>query len=265
MGLSEEGVPVAILCGGMGTRLREETEARPKPMVEIGGMPILWHIMRTYAAFGHRRFVLCLGYKGWQIKDFFVRHRWLTNDFTLHTAMGEIEIHGIGAGLDWSITFVDTGIETPTGGRLARARPYLGNGRFMATYGDGLADIDIRALLAHHSMMGRTATVTGIRPSSPFGVLETRDGLAASFREKPRLDGLVNGGFFVFEPGIFGLIETTSVLEEEPLRRLAAGGSLAVYEHTGFWACMDTFKDAERLRGMWDRGERPWAPAGGAP
>jgi glucose-1-phosphate cytidylyltransferase len=252
-------LPVAILCGGMGTRLREETEARPKPMVEIGGMPILWHIMRSYAAHGYTRFVLCLGYKGRQIKSFFMQQPWLTSDFTLRLGSGVTVLHSPGHDSSWSITFLDTGEETPTGGRLVRARRYL-EGRFLATYGDGVSDLNITALVRHHETMGATATVTGIKPASPFGVIQSQDGMVSSFKEKPRLDGLVNGGFFVFEQGIFDVLSESSVLEEDPLRALASERRLSVYEHPGFWACMDTFKDAERLRAMWDRGERPWAP-----
>lgn len=250
---------VAILCGGMGTRLREETEFKPKPLVTIGERPILWHIMKHYGHHGHREFILCLGYKGHQIKEFFMNFDWMAADFTLHLKRREDRVVShTHEPEDWSITFAETGQATPTGGRVFRIRKYVKGDDFCLTYGDGLSNIDLKALLAFHKKRGKIATLTAIHPTSPFGVIESDDGLARSFKEKPRLDGLVNGGFFVFKKKIFEYLDEDSVLEEGPLRALAAEGQLAVYEHKDFWMCMDTFKDVERLNRMWAEGTKPW-------
>lgn len=250
---------VLILCGGMGTRLREETEYKPKPLVEIGGMPILWHIMKHFSQAGFDDFVLALGYKGHMIKEYFMNFEWMSNDFVLNLRSREERVTCMAHRPEnWRITFADTGQATLTGGRLARARKYLDGDMFLATYGDGLSNVDLAALLAFHRQHNRIATLTGVHPSSPFGVIEAEDGLVRSFKEKPRLDGMINGGFFVFDRRMFDYIEGDEALEETPLRRLAAEGQLAVYEHHDFWACMDTFKDVERLNAMWNRGERPW-------
>jgi len=250
---------VLILCGGMGTRLREETEYKPKPLVEIGGMPILWHIMKHYAQAGFRDFVLALGYKGSMIKEYFLNFEWMSNDFTLnfHTREERVVCHAHNLE-DWSITFADTGLKTLTGGRVFKSGKYLEGDYFLATYGDGLSNVDLKALVEFHQRHGKIATVTGVHPPSAFGILETESGLVKSFKEKPSLEGVINGGFFVFDRRIFDYLDENAVLEEEPLRRLAASGQLAVYEHPGFWTCMDTFKDVERLNTMWERGERPW-------
>lgn len=250
---------VLILCGGMGTRLREETEYKPKPLVEIGGMPILWHIMKLYAHCGCRDFVLALGYKGAMIKEYFLNFEWMSNDFTLDLRSKQERVtYCAHTPEDWAITFADTGLRTPTGGRVSRARRYLDGEYFFATYGDGIADVDLNELLAFHRRRGRIATLTGVHPSSPFGILEEKDGVVSSFKEKPHLAGMINGGFFVFDRRIFDYLDDEAVLEEEPLRRLAADGQLAVYHHRGFWACMDTYKDVERLNAMWEEGRRPW-------
>ncbi len=251
-------IPVVILCGGTGTRLREETEFKPKPLVAVGGMPVLWHIMKTYGHHGFRKFILCLGYKGHLIKEFFLNYPWMANDVTLRLKTHRQRIHASRPPEDWEITFADTGQGTPTGGRVARIRKYVGNGEFCATYGDGLSNVDLGKLLAFHRARKRVATLTAIHPASPFGVIESAGGLALSFKEKPRLEGLVNGGFFVFSRRIFDYLKEDSVLEEDPLRSLAAEGQLAVYEHRDFWMCMDTFKDVERLNRMWAEGRRPW-------
>ena len=250
---------VVILCGGMGTRLREETEYRPKPLVKIGPQPILWHIMKIYSEQGFNDFVLCLGYKGEMIKEFFVNFDWMSQDFTLDLKTGKRVPLGQNPPMeDWKITFADTGIQTNTGGRIKRIQNLIEDDVFMCTYGDGLSNVDINALLKFHQNSGKIATLTAIHPMSPFGVIEVEGGLAKTFKEKPQLDGLINGGFFVFSRGIFDYLEDNSVLEEEPLRRLAYDKQLSVYEHKGFWQCMDTFKDVERLNAMYERGERPW-------
>jgi glucose-1-phosphate cytidylyltransferase len=251
-------IPVVILCGGMGTRLREETEYKPKPLVPVGDMPVLWHIMKLYGHHGFRRFVLCLGYKGHLIKEYFLNYPWMANDVTLRLKTHRQKVHPRHPPEDWEITFADTGLGTPTGGRVAKVRRYVGNGEFCVTYGDGLANVDLGRLLAFHRARKRTATLTAVHPMSPFGIIESSGGLARSFKEKPRLEGLINGGFFVFNRGIFDVLKEDSVLEEEPLRDLAARGQLAVYEHRDFWMCMDTFKDVERLNRMWAGGNRPW-------
>ena len=229
---------VAILCGGRGTRLREHTQAIPKALVEIGGRPILWHIVRIYATQGFRRVVLCTGHKGELIEEFVAAERW----------PGELEV-----------ACVATGEDTPTGGRLLRARRHLGDATFCATYGDGVADVDLAGLVAHHRREGALATVTVVRPYLQFGIVELDGGhRVAGFREKPRSEHWINGGFFCFEPGVFDYLEDASVLEREPLERLAAHGQLRAYRHTGFWDCMDTYKDAVLLDDLWMQERAPW-------
>lgn len=256
--MSVNPTPVVILCGGMGTRLREETEHKPKPLVRIGGMPVLWHIMKHYGLYGYREFILCLGYKGHLIKEFFLDYAWRANDITLDFATGNRTLHHQHPPDDWRITFAETGNDTPTGGRVAKIRKYVASDKFCVTYGDGLSNIDLDDLAAFHRDHGKVGTLTAIHPMSPFGVIEAKDGMARSFKEKPRLEGLVNGGFFVFSKRVFDYLREDSVLEEEPVRKLCAEGQLGVYEHHDFWMCMDTFKDVERLNRMWDDGERPW-------
>ncbi|HSI80523.1 MAG TPA: sugar phosphate nucleotidyltransferase [Solirubrobacterales bacterium] len=231
-------IPVGILCGGRGTRLRERTHAIPKPLVEIGGMPILWHVIRIYAAQGFRRFVLLTGYLGEMIEEFV-------------------------AGCEWphptTIECLDTGVDTPTGGRLALAADRFRDGTFCLTYADGVADIDLVGELAFHARERAKATMTVVRPHSQWGIAVI-DGSArvSGFREKPRLDYWINGGFFCFEPGFLAYCEPTSVLERDPLERVAAEGSLAAFHHHGFWDCMDTYKDAVTLNDLWASGEAPW-------
>lgn len=251
-------IPVVILCGGTGTRLREETEFKPKPLVAIGGMPILWHIMKHYGGYGFKRFVLCLGYKGHLIKEFFLNYPWMANDLTLHLKKHKQTIHPSHPVEDWEITFAETGQTTPTGGRVSKIAKYIDVDTFCVTYGDGLSDVNLDHLLDFHRKHKKTATLTAIHPMSPFGVIEADNGLARTFKEKPRLEGLINGGFFAFNRDIFKSLRHDSVLEEEPLRDLAARQKLSVYEHNGFWMCMDTFKDVERLNSMWTQNERPW-------
>ncbi len=251
---------VVILCGGKGTRMRDMTEFIPKPLVPIGGKPVIWHIMKLYSSFGFKEFILCLGYKGSMIKEYFRHSDWMNNDFTIDRTSKEMKLTTHGNDLeDWKITFVDTGQDTMTGGRIKRIEKFIGEGEFMVTYGDGLADVDVRKLLEVHRKMGRIATLTAVHPMSQFGVLEHENGLVKTFKEKPRLDGIINGGFFVFNRKIFSyLIDDSTILEEEPLKRLTRDGQLAMYEHTDFWKCMDTPKDAEELNKLWDSGNASW-------
>jgi glucose-1-phosphate cytidylyltransferase len=230
--------PVVILCGGRGTRLREATQTIPKPLVEIGGRPILWHVIRIYAEQGFGRFVLCLGHRGDLIEEF-------------------VRGDGLPEGLE--IECVDTGEETPTGGRIARVRDRLEGGRFLATYADGVADIDLSALLDFHDAHGALATMTVVKPELQFGVARVGGGdVVEGFEEKPRFDGWINGGFFCFESGVLDYLDEGSTLEREPLERLASDGELRAFRHTGFWDCMDTYKDAVLLNDLWAAGRAPW-------
>ncbi|MFH1786620.1 MAG: glucose-1-phosphate cytidylyltransferase [archaeon] len=246
-----------ILCGGKGTRLREETEYKPKPMVPIGGMPILWHIMKTYSNYGVRRFVLCLGYKGEMIKEYFMNFGWMSNDFSLKT-QSKMEYVTHKDLEDWEIVFADTGIETPTGGRIKKIEKHIDGDNFFATYGDGVSNINITTLRDHHVKMGKIGTLTAVHPTSQFGVVELENGLVKSFKQKPRLEGIINGGFFAFKTDFFDYVKEESVLEEDPLLSLVKKRQLAAYHHTDFWHCMDTFKDVTALNQMWDSGNRPW-------
>ena len=254
--------PVFILCGGMGTRLREETEYRPKPMVEIGGRPILWHIMKLYAAAGFSNFVICLGYKGNIIKDYFLNYEAMHNDFTIELGRSDgIAYQGAHHEAGWRVTLVDTGIQSMTGARVKRAARHLVGDRFMLTYGDGVANVDINALLAYHQSSGAIGTVTGVRPRSRFGELISDGGRVIQFSEKPQThEGLINGGFFVFERRFLDYLseDPKCQLEEEPLERLAADKQLSVFAHTGFWQCMDTFRDYQVLNQLWDQGQAEW-------
>jgi len=255
---------VVILCGGKGTRLQEATEGViPKPMVEIGGHPILWHIMKLYAHFHVREFVLCLGHMGKIIKDFFLHYEVLNSDVTIQMGTpGEISYHRSHQDMDWKVTLADTGLETMTGARLARVRDYVGDTTFMLTYGDGVANIDIPCLLAFHRSHGKIATITGVEPISRFGRLTVKDRRVVAFEEKPIGDGgnRINGGFFVFEPEVFDYVspDPSCTLEREPLERLSADGQLMMFDHHGFWACMDTYRDLLYLQKLWDEGNPPW-------
>lgn len=252
---------VVILCGGLGTRLREETEFKPKPMVEIGGRPILWHIMKHYHHHGVRNFILCLGYKGQAIRDYFLNYELHNSDVAVDFRDGSLETLSNGYAEDWRVVLVDTGAETLTGSRLKKALRYVRGGTFLATYGDGLADVDIPTLLRHHRATGRLATVTAVHPSSRFGELAIRDGMVRSFREKPQVaDGWINGGFFVFERTALDMIKPTDnvPLETGALESLAARSQLAVYQHDGFWQCMDTYREMQLLNEMWASGHAPW-------
>jgi len=251
---------VVILCGGKGTRMEHETEFRPKPLVPIGDKPILWHIMKIYAHYGYNDFVLCLGYKGEMIRRYFLDYECMTRDFTITLgAKHELAFHDTHGKEDLTVTLADTGLETYTGGRIKRIEKYIEEDTFFASYGDGVANIDIAALLRFHKEMGRIATVTGVHPSSRFGVVQSDDsGLVTAFKEKPQMNGMVSGGFFVFNREVFDYLDDNSILEKKPLERLAAAGQLAVYRHDGFWQCMDTRTDLRILNEMWASGSAPW-------
>lgn len=249
-----------ILCGGMGTRLSEETQLKPKPMVEIGGRPILWHIMRRYAHYGFKEFVLALGYKGEVIKDYFINYYPRTSDVTVELATGKIKCANATAE-DWIVHLVDTGRESMTGGRLHRLADFLRpEGTFMLTYGDGVIDLDIKQLVAFHHGHGRLATVTAVRPQARFGNMNLDGNQVVEFKEKPQTEGSwINGGFFVFNAGVFDYLHgDATVLEEEPLENLARDGQLMAYPHHGFWHCMDTIRDRNVLENLWKSCRAPW-------
>ena len=253
-------IPVVILCGGMGMRLTGETEFKPKPMVHIGPHPILWHIIKSYNMHGFRRFILCLGYKMEVLKEWVLNCRVMDNDFTMQ--LGEdpqCVVHDSNNGDNWSITCADTGLETMTGGRISRIAKYIDSDNFLVTYGDGLANIDIGSLYDFHVREGRVGTVTGVRPDSRFGIIESAGGQKVDrFREKPQLDYLVNGGFFVFQKRFFDYLDDHCVLEKEPLTRLAEESQLSMYKHDGFWKSMDTYRDFVEYNQMWKDGNTPW-------
>ena len=250
-----------ILAGGLGTRLSEETVVRPKPMVEIGGKPMLWHIMKMYSAHGIDDFIICLGYKGYVIKEYFANYYLHTSDVTYDLVQGSMEVHRSDSE-PWRVTLVETGDTTMTGGRLKRVLPYIGDETFAFTYGDGLSDIDLGALVDEHRASGRLATVTAVQPPGRFGALEMDDADAVTgFREKPRGDGAwINGGFFVLEPRVGDYIEgDNTVWEQEPMRGLAADGELRAHRYTGFWQAMDTVRERNVMQALWDSGDAPWA------
>jgi glucose-1-phosphate cytidylyltransferase len=240
--------------------MREETEFRPKPMVEVGGKPVLWHIMKLLSRQGISDFVICTGYKSGQIKDYFLNYRTSNADFTVELGeTGSVIFHDLHGEQDWRVTVADTGATTNTGGRLKAVEKYLGGEDFLCTYGDGLANVDLGALKRFHQSHGRLATVTTARPSSRFGLVETSpQGLVTSFREKPVLDEWVNIGYFIFGQGVFKLLDQDSVLEEEPLSTLAQRGELGAFKHDGFWQPMDTFRESKLLNDLWDSGQAPW-------
>jgi glucose-1-phosphate cytidylyltransferase len=252
---------VVVLCGGLGTRLREETEFRPKPMVEIGGRPILWHIMKIYAHSGFHEFVLCLGYRGSVIKDYFLNYEAMNNDFTICLGReSHIRYNGIHAEQGFQVTLAETGLNTMTGGRLRRIQKYVDGETFMLSYGDGLADIDIKRLLAFHNEHGKVATVTSVTPTSRFGILEmSGSGQVMKFLEKPRTETFASAGFFVFQREIFDYLDGEEcILEREPLQRLAAEGQLMAYAHNGFFYAMDTYREYEHLNDLWTKKQAPW-------
>jgi len=247
-----------ILAGGLGTRLAEETHLRPKPMVEIGGKPILWHILKTYSHYGINEFIICCGYKGYMIKEYFANYFLHTSDVTFHMDRNHMEIHKQNAE-PWKVTLVDTGENTLTGGRLGRVREYLDN-TFCFTYGDGVADVDINALVAHHRAQGKQATLTAVQPPGRYGAIGLDGYRVKQFREKPDGDGgWINGGYFVLEPAVLDLLDGDSCIwEEKPLRILANSGQLNAYLHQGFWQPMDTLRDRQRLEELWTAGNAPW-------
>ena len=252
---------VVVLCGGLGTRLREETEFRPKPMVEIGGRPILWHIMKIFAHSGYHEFVLCLGYRGNMIKEYFLNYEAMNNDFTICLGReSHIRFNGLHTEQGFEVTLAETGQNTMTGGRLRSVRKYVEGGTFMLTYGDGVADIDIKRLLAFHKQHGKIATVTTVTPTSRFGIVEmSGSGQVMKFLEKPRTDTFASAGFFVFEPRIFDYLGGDEcILELDPLQRLAAEGQLMAYEHQGFFYAMDTYREYEYLNDLWAKKQAPW-------
>lgn len=250
-----------ILAGGRGTRISEESHLRPKPMVEIGDKPILWHIMKIYAAHGINDFVICLGYRGYVIKEYFANYRLHSSAaVTFDYATGDT-VYEQGGGEPWRVTLVETGLDTQTGGRLRRIRPWVaGDEAFCMTYGDGLSDVDITASIDHHRAQGRLATVTTVVPPGRFGVIQTRGAAVTAFTEKPAGDGTqINGGFFVLSPKVLDLIEgDATVWEKEPLQRLAETGQLTAFAHAGFWQPMDTLRERDLLHGLWETGRAPW-------
>lgn len=251
---------VVILAGGFGTRITEESHLKPKPMIGIGERPILWHIMKEYSHYGFNEFIICLGYKGYVIKEFFSDYFLHTSDVTFDLAKNEMTVHD-NFSEPWKVTLVDTGLNTMTGGRIKRIQKYIGNEPFMLTYGDGVSSVNINKLLEFHKKQGKIATLTAINAGQRFGVLDINDNNEIkSFREKNDEDGsMINGGYMVLEPEVFRYIEDDkTVFEKEPLERLAKNGQLSAYKHDGFWKCMDTLRDKNQLEEMWEKGEAPW-------
>ncbi|HOZ68233.1 MAG TPA: glucose-1-phosphate cytidylyltransferase [Chitinophagaceae bacterium] len=253
---------IVILAGGLGTRLTEETTVRPKPMVEIGGKPILWHIMKLYAHYGYNDFIICLGYKGHIIKEYFINYYLYNSDLTVEVSSNNLEVH-YSTSESFKVTLVDTGIDTNTAGRIQRIQKYVGDEQFMLTYGDGVSNIDIPELLKFHKSHGKLATLSSIRMPGRFGNLETNEkGIVNRFEEKPDGDGMwINGGFFVLNPGIFKYLEGNMdnvQLEREPMGQIARDGELAAYRHKGFWKCMDALRDKIELEELWQNGNAPW-------
>lgn len=247
-----------ILCGGLGTRLSEETQIRPKPMVEIGGKPILWHILKTYETQGHNNFILALGYKGDFIKDYFLNYSIRNSDFNINTSSNKLELK-TESKEDWNVSLIDTGLNTLTGGRLLRLKGLI-NETFMLTYGDGLCDLDLKKLINFHKSHEKIATVTSVRPSARFGDMKIQEGKVISFKEKPQSEeGWINGGYFIFEPEIFNYLEDDqTILERNPLENLAKEGELMAYQHNGFWQCMDTIRDRDFLNQQILNKNTPW-------
>jgi glucose-1-phosphate cytidylyltransferase len=250
---------VVILAGGLGTRLAEETEVKPKPLVEIGGRPILWHILKHYAHHGFKEFYIALGYKGEEVKRFFLDYHALRGDLTVRLNGRAVEFHDANAE-DWTVHLIDTGLETLTGGRVKRLEPHLHEATFMVTYGDGVSDIDLGRLLSLHRAEGRLATLSAVRPPARFGGIVFDRNRVAEFTEKPQAgEGWINGGYLVLEPGVFEYLKgDRTSLEADAMERLAADGQLSAYRHEGFWQCMDTLRDLRLLRSLWDSGAPPW-------
>jgi glucose-1-phosphate cytidylyltransferase len=249
-----------LLAGGLGTRMREETEFRPKPMVEVGGRPVLWHIMKVLGTQGITDFVICAGYKSEYIKNYFYNYGASNLDFTVRLGdQSSTVFHGSHEEFDWTVTVADTGESTMTGGRIKMIEKYVEGETFLATYGDGIADIDLSALSSFHQSHGKTATMTVTQPTSRFGVVDIGEsGLVSKFREKPKVNDWINMGYFVFNPGVFNYLELDSVLEENPLRELATHSQLGAYRHSGFWQPMDTYRESLLLNSLWNQGQAPW-------
>ena len=250
-----------LLAGGLGTRMREETEFRPKPMVEIGGRPVLWHIMKVLGQQNIKDFVICTGYKGEHIKNYFLNYEAVNSDFTIQLGdKSTIQYHGVHDESKWNVTVADTGAHTMTGGRIKRVQKYVGDETFLCTYGDGITDIDLKALVDFHRSHGKIATMTAVQPTSRFGVLElNKDDVIDHFKEKPQVEGWINIGYFIFEPEIFDYLgDDETVLEEDPLRRLADEGQIVAYKHRGFWEPMDTYREALHLNELWESNEAAW-------
>ena len=250
---------VIILAGGFGTRLAEYTDTIPKPMVPIGGLPIIWHIMQLFSSYGHKDFYVALGYKADIIKEYFLNYRTLNADFTVDMGTGEINIHQM-KNVDWKVTLIDTGINSLTGGRVKRMQPFVGSDTIMLTYGDGLSNVNINELIKFHKSHGKLVTVTAVHPGARFGELVMENNKVTAFEEKPQTgQGWINGGFFVIEPGFFDLIEDDySILEQKPLETAARIGELMAYRHEGFWQCMDTKRDRDNLEEQWNSGNIAW-------
>ena len=252
---------IVILCGGFGSRIKEETELKPKPMIEIGGIPILMHIMKTYAHYGFNEFILCLGYKAAVIKEYFYNYEVLSNDFTIELGTKNIEMHSNHSEKRWKITLVDTGLNAMTGARVKRIERFIDGDTFMLTYGDGVTDLDINKLLQYHKSHGKIGTVTGVHPPSRYGELAIHKDQVLSFNEKQEnQNNSISGGYFVFDRKIFRYLKNddTCVLEREPLEKLASDGNLKVFHHKGFWQCMDTSRDYNYLKQLWETGQAPW-------
>jgi glucose-1-phosphate cytidylyltransferase len=257
-------IPVIVLCGGQGTRLREETEYRPKPLVDIGGRPILWHIMKLCAHYGLREFILCLGYRGNMIKEYFLNYEAMNNDFTICLGRkNQVKYHNAHEEQDFNVTLAETGVDTMTGSRVKHVEPYIRDRKtFMVTYGDGVGDLDVSRLIKFHESHGRLATVTTVRPTSRFGVLDLDDkGRVVDFAEKPQLNGWTSAGFFLFNRKVFDYLssESNCILEREPLEKLTKEGQLMAYRHEGFFHAMDTYREYLYLNDLWNNGRAPWA------
>lgn len=250
---------VVILCGGMGTRLREETEHKPKPMVEIGGKPILWHIMKIYSTYGFNDFILCLGYKQQIIREYFLNYKYMNNDFTIHLSSKERIISHSAHNENWNVTLVDTGPETKKGTRIKMIEPHIKEDRFMVTYGDGVGNIKIKELVNYHLKEKKIATFTGVHPISRFATINLDEkGEVSSWKEKREIEEYINAGFFVLERKIFDYLEDDCELEEEPMEELAKERQITMYKHEKFWQCMDTYRDNIFLQSLWEKGKAPW-------
>lgn len=250
---------VLLLAGGLGTRMAEYTESIPKPMVTIGGKPMLWHIMQRYAQFGHKEFVIALGYKAHIVKEYFINYPVLNSDFSVNLATGEVNTFQTNS-FDWTVSLIDTGLNTMTGGRVKRLKEYVNNETCLLTYGDGISDINIDELIKFHQSHGKMVTVSGVHPTARFGEIQLEGSQVVSFKEKPQTaSGWINGGYFVIEPQFFDLIESdNTILEHEPLEIAADKGELMAYCHDGFWQCMDTKRERDQLEVLWNSGKAPW-------